>query len=260
MAFANTIWLARYVAPTVVAGNEANTQDEPVEREDARVRSIERALGDTIVSLKGIVSIVMGLALTNTIVTLVTGGSTIDGSRAAADHSGLLMLDQISGQAAVGALAVITAIVRFYHGNNQHVDYVYSRASADRRIRGRAPRGGIGIDFLVIMIQSVLFALMSFYVDGNRELLLLFMVLLYFDVVWYVTSSTIVIDSDVLAHQRRWMLNNIGFLAVISALYFQNGDWAITAGMVAFLLNTVVDFWISWRFYFPDFASDGRAV
>jgi len=242
----------------VATEDDVNRRDESVERKGVHARDIERALDDTIVSLKGIVSIVMGLALTNTIVTLVTGGSTIVGNHAVGDHStGFLRLDQISGQAAVGALAVVTAIVRFYHGNNQHVDYVYRRATANRRIRGRAPRGGIGIDFLVIMIQSVLFALMSFYVDGNRELLLLFMVLLYFDIVWYVTSSTIVIDSDVLAHQRRWMLNNIGFLAVISALYFQDGDWAITVGLAAFLLNTLVDFWISWRFYFPGFTDDG---
>lgn len=245
----------------MATGNDPDREGAPGGRGGGDAREVEQALAGTIVSLKGIVSIVMGLALTNTIVTLVTGDATTVGGRPAESHGlGLLTLDQISGQAAVGALAVITAIVRFYHGNNQHVDYVYSRVSANRRIRGRAPRGGIGIDFLVIMVQSVLFALMSFYVDGNRELLLLFMVLLYFDIVWYVTTSTIVIDSDVLGHQRRWMLNNIGFLAVISALYFQDGEWAITAGLVAFLLNTVVDFWISWRFYFPGFAADGDAA
>ena len=226
--------------------------DEPNGGEGSPNDGAQRALADTIVSLKGIVSIVMGLALTHSIVTLVAG-EPITG---AADRaSSTLALGQVPLQSVICALAVITAIVRFYHGNNQHVDFVYSRASAQRRIRGRAPRGGIGVDFLVIMVQSVLFAVMSFYVDGSRELLLLFMVLLYFDIVWYITSSTITIDSDVLEHQRRWMLNNIGFLAIISILYFQgDASWTVTAGAVAILLNTVVDFWISWGFYFPGFA------
>lgn len=202
-------------------------------------------------SVKKLVSIVMGLALTNAIITVVTDQTTeerIHGSKASLD---LLPLSQISPESALCAIALVTAIVRFYHGNGQLLELLYGEGS--RKEQNGPLSGGIGGNFIVIMVQSVLFALMSFYVNGNRSLILLFGLLLVIDIFWYVANLTTTdTDPEALGQQQRWMFNNFGFLAVLVGLYYANNNgWAVTAAAVAILLNTLVDFYISWNFYFP---------
>jgi len=207
-----------------------------------------------LVSVKSLVSIVMGLALTHTIVTL----ANVDPSELGAsgsEASKLLPLSGLSPQSALCALAVITAIIRFYHGNNQHLDRLYGGSSLGHRAKGASSVGGIGGNFLVIMVQSVFFALMSFYIDGNRILLALFTLLLLFDIVWYVANlTTTAADRETLSHQRKWMYNNLLFMVIIGGCFSANNDGiALTVGAVAILLNTLIDFKLSWSFYFPEF-------
>lgn len=201
-------------------------------------------------SVKSLVSIVMGLALTHTIITLITN----DSSQSAININvapPVLSLSQIDPQSALCAIAVITAIVRFYHGNNQHLDLLYGESSRTRINHG--PSSGIGGNFIVIMLQSVFFALMSFYVNGSRSLVFLFGALLLLDIFWYLANSTTTdADAAALDHQKKWMFNNLGFFVVLGALYYtNNGGWAVTAGAAAILVNTLIDFRISWSFYFP---------
>jgi hypothetical protein len=215
-------------------------------------------LSSALLSVKSLVSIVMGLALTHTILTVLTEendgvhGSVVDGA------SGPLLSADISMKSILCAAAVVTAIIRFYHGNNQLLESLYGESTATKR--RAAPSGGIGVNFIVIMVQSVFFALMSFYVDGSRELIALFGLLLLLDIFWYVANwTTADTDPDALRQQRAWMLNNFGFLIVLGALYYTKNDhWAVTAGAAAILLNTLVDFGLSWKFYFPPIeAEDG---
>lgn len=148
------------------------------------------------------------------------------------------------------ALAVITAIVRFYHGNNQLLDLLYGDGSGKES--GKVDRG-IGGNFIVIMVQSIFFAVMSFYVNGERELILLFGVLLLFDIFWFIANlPTTEADPEARRLQQNWMYNNLGFLAVLAGLYYvNNGSWAVTAGACAILANTLIDFRLSWKAYFP---------
>jgi hypothetical protein len=212
-------------------------------------------LSAALLSVKSLVSIVMGLALTHAILTLLTGDG---GSGAAiAQTGGPLALSQISPQAFLSALAVVTAIIRFYHGNNQLLESLYGESR--ERSEGDTPSRGIGVNFIVIMVQSVFFALMSFYVNGSRELIALFGLLLLLDIFWYVVNWT---NNDThpeaLRQQQAWMLNNLGFLAILAFLYYTKNDgWAVTVGAAAILANTAVDFAISWRFYFPPLVNDG---
>jgi hypothetical protein len=205
--------------------------------------------------VKSLVSIVMGLALTHTIITVVAAAGNADTAQAPSSSlGGTLSLSEIPLQSALCALALITAIVRFYHGNNRFLDLAYGESAEDRK--GGAFGGGIGGNFIVIMVQSVFFALMSFYVDGSRELVLLFGVLLLLDIFWYVANlKTTDTDPVALDTQRKWMINNLSFLAVLVVLYsIKNEDVAVTAAAAAILANTLVDFRISWKTYFPSYS------
>ncbi len=212
-------------------------------------------LSAALLSVKSLVSIVMGLALTHSILTLLTGKGA--GGTVIEQAGGTLALSQISPRAFLSALAVVTAIIRFYHGNNQLLESLYGESREQRE--GGKPSRGIGVNFIVIMMQSVFFALMSFYVNGSRELIALFGLLLLLDIFWYVVNWTNKdTHPEALRQQQAWMLNNLAFLAILAFLYYtKDGGWAVTVGAVAILANTIVDFAISWRFYFPPLVDNG---
>lgn len=205
-------------------------------------------------SVKSLVSIVMGLALTHTIVTVLSveesGRQLGAQGSSASDPATVLPLSQVPVTSALCAVAIITAIIRFYHGNNQLLESLYGDSSDPEKSDAVS---GIGVNFIVIMVQSVFFALMSFYTDGDRQLILLFGLLLLLDILWYVANLTTTdTDPKALKHQQSWMLNNLCFLVVLVGLYYtNNGTWAVAAAAVAIILNTVNDFRISWEFYFP---------
>jgi hypothetical protein len=221
----------------MTSDNETSTQaDEDI------VNEVQSILG----SLKGIVSIIMGLALTNTIIVLVTRGTYTD----------IAKLSSLRGWAIACSIAVVATIIRFYHGNNRFMDSNYAPwRSVETRGRGPAPRGGLGVDFLVIFVQSVIFAVISFYASPRRELLLLFDVLLIFDIFWYLATAQTERDPKTQKHHRRWMQNNLGFGILILVCYFEflqhkhAGGW-LDAGAVLIACNTFVDFVISWDLYF----------
>lgn len=199
-------------------------------------------------SVKSLVSIVMGLALTHTIVTLLTTEQSEESTRHV--PGAVLSVSEIKPAAALSALALITAIIRFYHGNNQFLDLLYGAGGPGRHAADTAV--GIGGNFIVIMIQSAFFALMSFYVNGSRQLMLLFMLLLVFDILWAVGNLQADADPRAMQTQRNWMRNNIVFTLVLFGFYYtKNDSWAVTGAAGAILLNTIVDFKISWRTYFP---------
>jgi hypothetical protein len=146
--------------------------------------------------------------------------------------------------------------------------------SLENRGRTRAPHGGLGVDFLVIFGQSVLFAVISFYAAPRHELLLLFETLLVFDIFWYlVTALTRRTERDPQAerHQLRWIMNNVAFGFLILICYFKalprgGGAGFTHVGVVLIACNTIVDFVISWDLYFGSAAparspaADGSAA
>jgi hypothetical protein len=198
-------------------------------------------------SLKGIVSITMGLALTNTIVVLVTHGT----------YTNIVRLSSVKGWEVACSFAVVASIIRFYHGNNRFMDTNYAPwGSVETRGRGPAPRGGLGVDFLVIFTQSVMFAVISFYSSPRPELALLFALLLTFDIFWYLTTTQVPRDPKAQKYHQRWQFNNFGFALAFIVCYFMTLQHKKTDGEVAAILislNTVIDFAISWELYFGSF-------
>jgi len=203
------------------------------------------AVMSAITSLKSIVSIVMALTMTNTLVLLVTNGN----------YSEIRSVGDLQPRSALFATLLIINVVRFYHGNIRHVDAVYSGRESLHPADRPSPRGGLGVDFMVILLQSLLFAVMSFYLNRPQQLLALFSGLLTFDVVWTLLVQQPSPDSLALKHQGRWMLNNVTALIALLVLYaaVRGGEENILiyGGAAIVLINAIADFIISWHFYFP---------
>jgi hypothetical protein len=201
-------------------------------------------------SVKEIVTVIMALTMTNTLVLLLTGGH----------YSNARDLGDLPVEDTVFSGLLILTIFRFYHGNIRHLDSVYGHKEQSSRMVKPAPLGGLGVDFFVILAQSILFAVMSFYASSPEQLVGLFIILLASDVTWVLVVQQPSEDRAGFSHQRRWLLNNVLALIAIFAVYLIGGphrtDFLIYAGGSVMLFNAISDFVISWRFYFPTTESD----
>jgi hypothetical protein len=199
-------------------------------------------------SLKEIVSLIMALTMTNTLVFLIAGENYPDAKG----------LTHVDAETAAYSALLIANIIRFYHGNVRHMDAVYGTALAasGSDSHGKPERGNLGLDFFVIFGQSILFGVTSFYADARPEFVVLFIGLLFFDILWTLAAQQQQPgDTNFFAHQRKWLLNNlvavVALLVAYAAYQGQDADIYLHLGAGALALNTIADFVINWRFYFP---------
>jgi hypothetical protein len=198
-------------------------------------------------SLKGIISIVMGLALTNTVVALVTGGH----------YDAIHRLAQLPVVSVLYSIVLVATIVRFYHGNLRHFEHVHGYVAVeDRYARSESSLdASLGVDFIVILVESMLFAVGSFYARRAPDFLLLILVLLVIDISWFVVNLRETGARDAVEHQRRWLFNNFLAFVAIGFCYFAaevtHLKLYVDVGAAAVAVNTLIDFAISWDFYFP---------
>jgi len=204
----------------------------------------EPAIDSTISSLKNVVTIVAGLAITNAIITVFVVNNVADFKRLTIDTSLLFFL-------------FILNVIRFHHGNVRHLDTTYTSDPGKVAIVHK-PVGASGktaLDFFVIFFQSVVFAVLSFLLKQPNSFFALFAALIAVDVLWYLAVHGMVTDKSRFLHQKRWSINNVATLLALlivlahSARIANSFHFYICFFLV--LLNTVVDFAISWEFYFP---------
>jgi hypothetical protein len=225
--------------------------------EDLTETEFARAERDSVNgSLRRILSIVMGLALTNTIIVLVTHTHAV--TRGAAASEGVIQaLTALPIANVACALVLIATIVRFYHGNLRHFEHVHGRimVAPEYARREQSLDAALGIDFFVILAEGVLFAVASFYARPRSEFLILVLVLLAGDIAWFLVTLRETATRDVLRHQVRWLANNfLAVLAIALCAYLSTKDsyslW-VDLGIGALAANTLADFYLSRGFYFP---------
>jgi hypothetical protein len=233
----------RIIVMTVADDNDAPHPDDagpPVDR------AASSDIGSVLLSLKEIVSIVMGLALTNSVLALITNHH----------YTSVLTLSALPLSGVLYTLVLIMNIVRFYHGNMRHMDSLYGVPARKLALSTHGSLGSLGVDFSVVFLESVVFAVISFYAGHRADFVLLFLILLAIDLLWNIVTLQEGSEARDVSHQRGWMVNNVLAVVALLALYFgyQNHHHDlvllhVAVGVVA--LNTVIDFAISWKFYFP---------
>jgi hypothetical protein len=216
-------------------------------------RHVTAETASALASVKSVLAIVNGLTLTNTLLVLITG----------ATYSKVITLDKLDAEDIAFAVVLMATIVRFYHGNMRHLDSAYGNESAAPVASGRhaETRGGLGLDFLVVLTQSVMFAVASFYVGFHSEYVSIFIVLLVFDIAWAVYS--VGSDAQLDSPQRTWILINFFATACLVLFYLIHRShparhWSLDATLVVLAVTTVLDFALNWDFYFPSGGSQAR--
>jgi hypothetical protein len=222
----------------------------PYPQDDVSNRNVSPDVASALAAAKNVFAIINGLALTNTLLILVTAGR----------YSRVMPLNRLGAENIAFAVVLMVNIVRFYHGNVRHLDAAYGSESVGLTASGRQaePRGGFGLDYFVIFGQSLLFSIASFYVISHSEYISLFIALLAFDVIWTVYAERTSDDGgDAPSPQRNWLLNNLVavlFLVVLSRVHGAHPSgrsWALDAALTVLAITTAIDFGLNWGFYFP---------
>jgi hypothetical protein len=208
-------------------------------------RGISPGVASALGSIKSILAIVNGLTITNTFLVLITAG-----------HYSEIRTPGSLGVSNVAAAGVLMLnIVPFYHGNMRHIDAIYGAESVavSAASTPAKPPGGLGVDFLVILAQSLLLSLASFYVQSHVEYVFLFIVLLLSDVVWTFFSPQ---QSDASANEPTWLRTNLVTAIGLGVLYVihrghSGSEWLLDGALVLLAVRAVVDFADNWSIYFP---------
>jgi len=194
----------------------------------------------TLDSLKSIITLLAGLTITNSSIILLTDNS----------YSRVVNIDSLPLQSILLYFVIIINIVRFYHGNTKHIDIEIVSEQETRKI------GGIKLaaDFFSILLQSIIFSIMSFYLNNNETFVAIFTVLLGIDIFWYITTNNFA-DKKHYDHQKRWTINNLIAFVVLLLIFLIKLDTSsslfFVLAYITILLNTIIDYIISWKYYFP---------
>ena len=152
-------------------------------------------------------------------------------------------------------VAFLVTLVPFYHGALRHLDRVYIDA-AGRDVR----RGSLLADFFLLFIESCFLVFAALFVADARTLGLVLAGLFVLDAVWGLAFYLAFTRNRRPWVELRWVQINIiagPLLAAIVLLAPQLAGIAphailpVPVAAVA-VLRTVVDYWLSWEFYFPN--------
>jgi hypothetical protein len=154
-------------------------------------------------------------------------------------------------------IAFLVTIIPFFHGAMCHLERSYLQ-KADTQLRS----GALLSDFVILFVQAVIFFIFARSMPDARLSTAVLLTLLALDVVWGVTTSTLLRRRP---HLRlapmRWAIVNLctlPFLAVILLLdtdvpEARTVDGRVALGlMVVAAVRTVADYAVSWHdLYFP---------
>lgn len=212
----------------------------------------EERIISVISSLKELVSIVMAIALTNTMFQFMVKNGNVK-----------LIRDFSLLESLIFVLLIVT-IIRFYHGNMRHLDEVFihpiSNNSSSMSVKAHPRIEKMAVDFISILLEGLLFGALSFYFSICRYFFGLFILLLGIDVVWFLIVFASTLPSNqasfqIFKHQRNWLLINVITLIAFLIVYASTENIEQTLRYYIFLTilfsNTFFDYAFNWRFYFP---------
>jgi len=152
----------------------------------------------------------------------------------------------------------IVLLVPFYHGMNRHLDKCYLEKTEN------IIHGALLFDFIIFFFESSLLYAFAASLLGGYQNFLLIAILLTTDTIWAIISYLIHyrgIKPNILF----WAL--INFLAIVLGIIFAligSQTYSDEAKTWIFLIisitRTIADYWVCWRFYFPNTSSADKAT
>jgi hypothetical protein len=166
-----------------------------------------------------------------------------------------LKLNQI-----VNIATFIIILVPFYHGAMRHLFATYVEDGASSRIKN----GALLADFFLLFLEGCIFVLLASVVGETEHFTIVLILLLLLDSVWGFLAWLAFTDAKAQYPEPTWALINFVTAALIGVLLTFDQDvfltkpfLAQTGLLVIIAVRTVVDYYNSWSFYFPDKSAAG---
>lgn len=180
-------------------------------------------------TLKQLYSVVIGLALTQAILTLVTSAES----------------DNIVNYSVLPwFLAFAATVIPFHHGALRHLDDTY--------IFGEERHGNFVflVDYLILFAQAALMFLLAVVVNEPQSFLYIFVLLLLIDIVWASMAHFL---TDSFEEVKTWAIINVVTVILVALVYWTPMLDAAEPGYLVVLafLRTVADYGFDWEHYFP---------
>ena len=205
--------------------------------------------------LRDILTILLALAFTGSVAAFLTTDGFVPVDTSDLSTGRLLVF-----------LCVLPTIIRFYHGNVSYLNATYSVSDSEAGLRHYG--GKLAVDFMVFLIQAMVFSALALYQSRTHDFFVLFVALFLVDAVWclinvWFSAWTFRDFEGPRAHQHfrsqmNWMLaNSIAavLIAVPLILRSKGGDPALAEWIPYFFavvtLNAAIDYWQNRRLYFP---------
>jgi uncharacterized membrane protein len=176
-------------------------------------------------------------------------------------------------------ITLVATLIRFAHGNVRLLDdsYLYdTENSLAGGFESKDRHNKIHWDFLFVLLITLSFSLMSFYLNQIQYFVWIFIIVLFFDVVWYLVTQKMDAPENVRRIQAIWFRNNVIFLILISLFLAailsgtrEDGTWsrapaiywALSAAVLLLMwANTATDLWFSRQHYFPSDPTAGKGA
>lgn len=151
-------------------------------------------------------------------------------------------------------VAFVFTVVPFFHGMNRHLDRCYVERH-DEHVQG-----ALLADFAVFFLEAAMLFAFATSIRSGLEGFLILAALLALDTLWGMISHWIHYR-DESASSRTWAAVNAVFVVLLLLVYFLEGYAEPVKPWILALLavvRTVVDYKLSWAFYFPPFRSARR--
>jgi len=228
---------------------------------------INPQIKSAMLSLKELLTIVSGLAATNSVLQLM------ETTKLGGEYS----LGRLEWSAGLLCFVNVLTIARFYHGNYRHLDEEYSGREGKGYTHPTLLSGSarVASDFVVVLIQALLLTFSSFLFPQPLQYIFLIAGLLILDAIWFFFAHTtrreaqgarLHVDSSE-DKGRAWALNNIFFgitFIVLSTTVEAESQAAIFFLILIFtvlaIINAGIDIFNQFGFYFPSVERNARVV
>jgi len=224
---------------------------------------VRAILGNIHESLKWMWQIVMALAL-------VKGVEVFSSTLALLEVENPFDLVEIFfNEHSVVFLSFVLVFVRFYFGDSRHLDLGYKETQYHHGLMHELKKYSSWYrltDIFLLVTHGVFFYFLSLHINDTRHYLYFYLLLLFTNVLWLLSQfacshfsgrnqQEILIDGmNRYSPLLIWSINNIIFIIIVAACVFWKNPWGIYAALVMTLMNSLVDFKLTWKYYFPNLA------
>ena len=194
-------------------------------------KAVERSVD----SIAKIYAIVIGLALSEAVKTLIVK-----------DSNGNLDLSWATfWTGAPTFVAFVFTLVPFWHGMNRHLDRCYLEKA------GIVAQGALLLDFFVFFIEASLLLLSGWALRSGLVTFYCLGWILFVDMIWGFISHQIHFAGQK-SHVKSWIVINLvaGFLSLLVITFNFNPKPPVL--MAIAIIRSIVDYWTGWEFYFPE--------